>query len=345
MTEPTVDGGKVTIDVAGKSVTVDKDQKLKVGLFVSGGATPFFQTTYAWAKAQAEAYDWDLELVDAAFDAGKQADQIQAAISTKKYDAILVNPVDGVGSCDAFTQQAATAGILVVSLINPLCGKDTEPIEKQDVPGTLGVVGGSSSTATWRLFHERIFADAPDTKGLSIALSPSMCVCGAGWNTALDGALEKSAGVDLTRADSPSPDAAGGQAVTEQYLNDNRDASFVVAISDEMGAGAVTAVEAAGLTDKVKVYMSGGTQLLVDLMKEGKAAGTHPYYNGTSAQTALLMLHEAVAGNPVPRVIANDGHPLESFSEQEPPFFTYVTPDIASSGDYVPNTIDNAEAR
>ena len=344
LTEPTVDGDQVTIDAGGQEVTVEKDQELSVGLFVSGGATPFFQTTNAWAEAQAEAYGWDLEMVDAAFDAGKQADQIQTAISTEKYDAILVVPVDGVGSCDAFTKQAPAAGILVVSIINPLCGRDTEPIESQDVPGTLGVVGGSTSAVTWQAFHEQVVSEFPEGKGLSVALSESICVCAIGWNQALDGAESEYPGVDLTRAETPSPDAAGGFAVTEQYLNDNPDAEFIIALSDEMGSGAAEAVEAAGLTGKVKVYMSGGTELILGLMEDGAAHGTHPYYNGTVAQTALLMLHEAVAGNPVPRVIANDGHELESFSAEEPPFFTYVAPDNLDAG-YTPDTIENAQAR
>ena len=104
--------------------------------------------------------------------------------------------------------------------------------------------------------------------------------------------------------------------MTEQYLKDNPDAQFIVALADETGAGAIQAVEAAGLTGKVKVYMSGGTPRIIDFMKAGKVDGTHPYYMGSAVQSALLMLHEAVAGNPVPTVIANDGHVLASFRRQ-----------------------------
>ncbi|MFI5427256.1 sugar ABC transporter substrate-binding protein [Aeromicrobium sp. UC242_57] len=346
LTEPTVDGDKVTIDVGGgQEIAVDKGKKLKVGMFVSGGATPYFQTGYAWAKAQGEAYGWTVDLVDASFDAGKQADQIQTAISTKKYDAILVNPVDGAGACDAFTKQAPAAGVLVISYENPICGKDLEPVQDSYIPGMLGAVGGSTSAVTWQAFQEQILSETPQGKGLSVVIPQSTCICTAGWNKALDEALKKYPDAQVTRVETPSPDAAGGQIVTEQYLKDNKDAQFISVISDEMGAGAVEAVKAAGLTGKVKVYVSGGNALLVDMLKDGRVAGTHPYYNGTAAQTAMLMFHEAVAGNPVPRVIANDGHALESYSDKEPPFFTYVTPEIAKSGDYVPNSIDNATAR
>jgi hypothetical protein len=91
--------------------------------------------------------------------------------------------------------------------------------------------------------------------------------------------------------------------------------------------------------------MAGGTQQIVDFMKAGTTNGTYPYYMGNAAQSALLMLHEAVAGNPVPTVVANDGAPLASYADQVDPFFTSVTPQIIASGEYVPNTPQNAQAR
>lgn len=343
---PTVDGDKVTIDVGGgNSITVDKNQQLDVGFFVVGTSSPFFQTAYAWAKAQADAYGWNLEMVDAAFDSATQSDQIQTAISTKKYDAIIVIPVDGVGSCDSLTKQAAAAGILVVDYFNPLCGKNDSPVEGWAVPGLLGAVGGSTSTVTNQAFIERALTNTPQGKGMSLNLEESLCVCGIIYNKALDAAQETFPDVDLTRTYASSTGAAGGQSVTEQYLKDNPDADFILALSDDTGIGAIEAVKAAGLTGKVKVYMSGGTQLIVDNMLTGQIDGTHPYYMGSAVQAAMLILHEAVAGNPVPTVIANDGHVLESYSETESPFFTYVTPEMAKSGDYVANTVENASAR
>ncbi|MBB3082527.1 sugar ABC transporter substrate-binding protein [Geodermatophilus sabuli] len=342
---PTVDGDQVTIDVGGTEVTVDKDKKLKVGFFVNGAISPFFQTAFAWAEAQAEAYGYEVEQVDGAYDPAKQADQIQTAISTKKYDAIIVIPVDGVGSCDSFTKQAAEAGILVVDYYNPMCGKDAEPINNWYVPGLLGVVGGGTDPAIYQAFVERAMAAHPEGKGMSLNLEASMCTCAGIYTSALDAALEEYPGVDLTQTAAASPDKAGGQSVTEQYLKDNPDAEFILSLADETGAGAVEAVEAAGLTDQVKVYMSGGTPAIMDLMAAGKVHGTHPYYMGSAVQSAMLMLHEAVAGNPVPTVIANDGHVLDPFADQTAPFLTLVTPDIARSGGYVPNSVDNAQAR
>lgn len=342
---PTVDGDKVTIDLGGQKVTVDKDKKLKVGFFVVGSSSPFFQTAYAWGKAQADAYGYDFEMVDASFDASKQADQIQTAISTKKYDAIIIIPVDGVASCDSLTKQAPQAGIIVVNYFNPICGKDDAPIENWYVPGLLGAVGGGTSVPVTEAFAEKVMSEFPEGKGMSLNIAESICVCGLIFNKALDGAQADYPNVDLSRLYASSTDAAGGQTVTEQYLKDNKDADFILALSDDTAAGAVEAVKAAGLTGKVKVFIAGGTQQIVDFMKVGASDGTYPYYMGDAVQSSLLMLHEAVAGNPVPTVIANDGHPLESYSQQEAPYFTYVTPEIINSGAYVANTVANANAR
>ena len=139
---PTVDGNKVTINLGGQPVTVDKDKKLKVGFFVNGAQSLFFQTAFAWAKAQADAYGYDIEEVDGAYDTAKQSDQIETAINTKKYDAIIIIPVDGIASCDALTKQAPAAGIIVVNYFNPICGKSADPVQNWSVPGILGAVGG-----------------------------------------------------------------------------------------------------------------------------------------------------------------------------------------------------------
>ena len=341
---PTVNGNTVTINLGGQPVTVDKDKKLKVGFFVNGAQSLFFQTAFAWAKAQADAYGYDIEEVDGAYDTAKQSDQIETAINTKKYDAIIIIPVDGIASCDALTKQAPAAGIIVVNYFNPICGKSADPVQNWSVPGILGAVGGGTSVPVGQAFAEKVFAATPQGKGMSLSIGEALCTCAAIFAAGLDGAQKAYPDVNLTRLDATTVDASGGQAVTEQYLKDNPDANFIIALSDDTGLGAVEAIKAAGLTGKVKVYMAGGTQQIVDSMKAGTSDGTYPYYMGNAAQTALLMLHEAVAGNPVPTVIANDGAPLASYAEQVDPFFTYVTPEIVTSGGFVPNTAQNAQA-
>jgi hypothetical protein len=43
-----------------------------------------------------------------------------------------------------------------------------------------------------------------------------------------------------------------------------------------------------------------------------------------------------VAGDSVPRIIINDGHPLTSFNEKTAPYLPYVTASPVKSGAYTP---------
>ncbi|WZO52410.1 substrate-binding domain-containing protein [Microbacterium sp. LWH7-1.2] len=343
---PTVDGDQVTIDVgAAAPITVEKDKKLRIGFSFSGSCTGFYQIAWAWAQAAAEEYGYEAELLENCFDLDLQISQLQQAINDGKYDAIVGTTVDGSTECDLWTKELPAANILVVPMSNPVCGLDAEPVTAMYSPGTLAYVGGATgTTASWQAFLEVAYGDHAGEKGLSINYPVGICGCATSYGLAVENALEATGNeVDLTISEVKGTDAAAGQALAQQYLNDNPDAGFINVLSWETGQGVVEAVKSAGLEDQVDVYISGADPGLVDAIVAGDVTATNPNYPGHSAWAAVQLLHQIVSGETIPTIVANDGAKLESFSDTEPPFGTFI--DQTTVEDFEPDTVDSASAR
>lgn len=341
---PTVEGDTVSIDVgAAAPIKINKGKKLKIGWLGNASCVGYDQIQWAYAQKQAEAYGYDIELVQNCFDAGMQATQAHTAIDTHKYDAIILAPVDGAAMCDTMSKDAPAAGILVIVVTNPICGVSREPLGNQYIPGTLAYVGGATGAGpAYQYFFENAFAEQKGAKGFTQSLVPGIFPGAPAWQDAVNAAAKISP-VDVTQLEVGAADAASARAAAEQYLNDNKDAKFAVSLSWEGGEGVVEAVRAAGLEDQVKVYVSGADPNVLTAMRDGRVAATNPYYPGQKALTAIQILHESVAGNATPRTVANDGAPLTPFSSKEYPFSAFVTPNRLDA--FRADTIENPVAR
>ncbi|MET0820818.1 MAG: hypothetical protein ABWY58_07620 [Aeromicrobium sp.] len=86
---PEVDDSDVSADTgAGNTITVAERKKLKVGFFVQAAGTPYFQTAFACAKAQAESYGWSVDLVDAAVRAAGLEGKVKVYVSGGSPDVV-----------------------------------------------------------------------------------------------------------------------------------------------------------------------------------------------------------------------------------------------------------------
>lgn len=343
---PKVDGNEVTIDVGNgvAPIKIEKDKKLRIGVAYSGSCTGFYQIGWAWLKAAAEKYGYEVTLLENCFDLNGQISQLQQAINDKKFDAIIGTTVDGSTECDLWSKQLPAAGVLVIPVDNPACGLDREPVTGMYSPGTLAYVGGATgTTSAWQAFLTKIYDEHAGQKGLSINYPVGICGCATSYGAAVTNALAATGKkVDLTVSEVQGTDAAAGQALTQQYLNDNPDARFINVLSWETGQGVVEAVKAAGLQKQVQVYISGSDPGLVDAIKAGDVAATNPNYPGHSSWAAVQLLHQIVSGEAIPTIVGNDGAKLEPFSDQKPPYGTFV--DQSNVNEFEYDTVDNASA-
>jgi ribose transport system substrate-binding protein len=113
------------------------DKKLSIGFFGFAKANSFAQATFAGIQEYAAAHNAEATFLDPNFDAPTQVNQLQDAVTAKRFDVVIVQANDGTAIVNA-VKQAVAAGITVVVEFTPVGGRyDTTDAQ---VPGAISIV-------------------------------------------------------------------------------------------------------------------------------------------------------------------------------------------------------------
>ena len=247
------------------------------------------------AKVMAKNKDVKLVKVDTGFDATKQFNSVQDAITQKKFDGFIVLPLDSVGLIPVVLQ-AIKAGIKVVSLDTPLGPRqDTEAVQVAGVSGSVfdpwtlrGVWGG------------QLIVKA--CKGLtpckvawmgSVAALPSE----KAYHDAVIKYIAKYSNIKVVATvDGGAYTAAGGQKTSQDLLTAHNDLNVLVANGDQPAAGAVLSIDAAGLAGKVKLIGGCPSKISKPLILSGKEWGSWVCFPEDEGRIAMEILLQAIRG-------------------------------------------------
>jgi ribose transport system substrate-binding protein len=121
----------------GSTSAASADKHLSIGFFGFAKANSFAQATWAGVQSYADAHNASATFLDSNFDGPTQVNQLQDAITSKRYDVLIVQANDGTAVVNPI-KQAVAAGITVVVEFTPVGGKyDTAAAQ---VPGTINIV-------------------------------------------------------------------------------------------------------------------------------------------------------------------------------------------------------------
>lgn len=124
-------------DAVFTGVAVPEGKELRVGYFGFAKANSFAQATWAGVQEAAKANNATAEFLDPNFDGPTQVNQIQDAVTSKRYDVMIIQANDGTAVVQPI-KQALAAGITVVIEFTPV-GSKYDTTEAQ-VPGVISIV-------------------------------------------------------------------------------------------------------------------------------------------------------------------------------------------------------------
>lgn len=120
---------------AGSSAASSKH--LSIGFFGFAKANSFAQATWAGIQAYANTHNASATFLDSNFDGPTQVNQLQDAVTSKRYNVAIVQANDGIAIAQP-VKQAIAAGITVVVEFTPVGGKfDTAAPQ---IPGTINII-------------------------------------------------------------------------------------------------------------------------------------------------------------------------------------------------------------
>ncbi len=233
--------------------------------------------------------------IDTGFDATKEYNSVQDAITGSKFDGLLVLPLDSVGLVPA-VEQAIKAGIKVVNLDTPL--GPSQSATKTQVPGESGAVYDP-----WTL--RGVWGGQLIVKACQ-GINP----CNVAWMGSVaalpsekayhDAVLKYISGHSnikiIATVDGAAYTESGGQKVSQDLLTAHPDMTVLVANGDQPAAGAVLSISAAGDTGKIKVIGGCPSKISKPLIQSGKEWGSWACYPSDEGTIGLQILLKAING-------------------------------------------------
>lgn len=225
------------------------------------------------AEAKAEELGVDLTILSADQDAATQISQIEQCVS-EGYDAILFEPVDPDGLCDA-AKSAADAGVVVINIISACTDWENYGISAVSY-------GDNVKAGETEMQH---VADLLNGKGnIAILTGPSGDSGGLQRMEGYENVLKNYP--DMVQVVAPADcqwDTASAQATVESWLS-AYDLDAIICENDGMAVGAGNA---AGANSGIIITGVDGTPDGFEAINDGRITGTVSQNGGAMAANAI----------------------------------------------------------
>lgn len=262
---------------------------LHVGFFGFAAANSFAQGVYDGVKAAAEKNGATSEFVDSNFDGQLQAQQVTDAVTSKKFDVIVIEANDNL-AVQKPLEDAIAAGITVVVEFTPVGPSFTTadpqvkgalsivdpPVANGEALGKMGLMACKQAAAsTCKVAYMEGFRTLPLDNARTKAVVDTLTKGGAKVVAQVEGGYT----------------ADKGQAAFQDIITANPDVNVVIGSAQAIGGASL----AAGADSKVLFVANGGSKQAVAAVKDGKwfAAYTLDVYkNGYTATELGLEKHQ-----------------------------------------------------
>jgi ribose transport system substrate-binding protein len=278
--------------------TTASDKPVNIAYFNAVGANAYTASTLKGIEKAAAAMNAKVTSFDAGFDQNKQESQMQDAITTGKFDAFVVLPVNGT-ALTGVTAQAIDAGIKVVAVFNNI-GPDLDSIEPQ-VDGMTSVVAQKLSV-NGQLLGDEIVKACEGVDPCKTVYMPGSFKQ-ATEKIRLD-ALKKVVGshsnIKLIASAEGGYLADPAFKASTDVLSANKDVSVFATSGDQMMTGIIKAVEDAGMSGKIKLIGDGTTVEGVGWVRDGTIIADPVAVPQSEGEKGAELAIKAVRGETVP---------------------------------------------
>lgn len=280
------------------AASAQDEQPLKIAYLSYAVANSYDAPMLEAAQAAAAANNAEITVFDANNDPGTQTTQLQDAVTSGRYDGIIVQPIYGAGLV-VDVQNAIAEGVPVGNM-DQILGEDMTTSASQ-VEGLSANVVFVPSEIGRKMGELTVQACA------ELAADP----CDVGYIYAFKGyALDNSIKEAFDAAIAGSPvtitnegegffNAASGLTAGQDMLTANPDINVIVG-SDQAITGAIQAAEAADLADGILTVGYGGGGVALDDIASGRRYATVMQLPATEGRLAVEQLIGAIrSGEPV----------------------------------------------
>lgn len=261
---------------------------ITIGYAINTLNNPFFVEVKESAEAAAKELGVNISVVNANGDLSQQISGVEDLVQ-QQVDVLIVDPVDSEGSLTAING-AVEAGIPVITT-----GRS---IEGADVVTHMGYDEVKNGEVAGEFLAEQLggqgkVIELQGTLGTDVANNRS-----EGFNNALSEYPE----IEVVSSQSADFDRTEGMNVTENILQSHSEIDGLYAANDEMGLGALQALNSNNLSDVI-VVSNDGTAEALNSVKDGELTGTMAVSPKAYGEEAVEVAIDVVEGEEQPEFI------------------------------------------
>jgi ribose transport system substrate-binding protein len=256
----------------------------------------------AAAQATAAANNAKLTVFDGALTPPTQTKQLQDAVASGKFDGIVLQPVYGAGLV-ADATAAIKAGIAVGN-IDQILGADNTTANSQ-IPGLMAnvvFVPSELGRKIGELVVKACAEKAANPCNVGYIFSVKAAALDGSLRTAFDKAIAVNPNIKIVAEGESFYATAAGLKASQDMLQAHPDLTVITG-ADQAITGAVEAVKAANLADKVALVGYGGGAIAFLGIADGSRYGTVMQAPTTEGRLGVQQLIDAIrSGTPAPGV-------------------------------------------
>jgi inositol transport system substrate-binding protein len=259
--KPAADAAKTQTDQSKPAEPQKVEKKIKIGVTLLGLKNEFIMNIKDAMDAKAKELGVDLIVSDGQDSPEKQVSQVENFIA-QKVDVIIINPISMDG-CKPAVEAANKANIPILT-VNTL-------VANQDKCVTFV---GSDAVDSGRIEMEYAAKLMSGKGNIVILHGQNGHDAEIGRRKGAQGVLDKNPDIKVLFEQSGNWSRDEGMAIMENWLQSGKTIDAVVSQNDEMGLGAIKALEDAKKLDKTLVFGIDAIPDALKAMKDGKMAGT-----------------------------------------------------------------------
>lgn len=248
---------------ASASSTKKSPKKMQIAYFTDSLSNVYLTTATTAAQKMANAEGAEMTVFNGNWSSATQLTQIQDAIASHKYDALVVESVDGSAVCKPLLAAAKTGTI--VSIYNtPICGDSRSLYTK----GTIGFFGGDDFEYGKLLAKEMVLA-LHGKGSVAYVSGPVDDSIVQATTAGLVAQLKKSPGIKLVSQLNGEWDAATGLTVTQDLLQSTPNIKGIIYGVDQMAIPSISWLKKTGKIGRIKIVSLGASTNAKAAIKAG----------------------------------------------------------------------------
>jgi ABC-type sugar transport system substrate-binding protein len=272
--------------------TAAAQDRLRIGALIKNLDNEYFLTMQQGYEFAAARYGIDI-VVGSTPNENSEAEQLallEGWLNEGGFDGFIVTPFRAT-SLNSGLQQATAAGIPIINIDELIPADALEGITLAAQIASNNVRGGQTA-ANWVIANVAAGSEVAVIEGAPGTSSSIDRVSGF-TDTVL------AAGYNVVASQTANWDRAEAFNVATNILQGNPNVQAIFAANDGMGLGALEAVEAAGLSEQVKVLSVDAIPEAVASVAAGGLAGTVAQYPDEMAVLAVEAMRKVIAGRPI----------------------------------------------